>query len=171
MGESDTEEVTEEQCTDCTKCPETCTQNQEQESEQEKLIEVDVDGAAENLVATGAAIAIIDGPAPVADVPAAGVVVTGLATLALFKAGEDFVNKFGPILLSFSKTARGNQKDTELQGLTAEDIAEELSHLTGNKLTKEQKARKRKLQKEQKARGQRNKQKKGSEKGTGTGRR
>lgn len=71
--------------------------------------------------------------------------------------------------LHFSKVARGNQRDTELQGVTDSEIAEELSRLTGN-LNKQQKARKRKLQKEQKARGQRNKQKKGSEKGTGTGR-
>ncbi len=69
----------------------------------------------------------------------------------------------------FSKTARGNHSDDGLRDWSDTEIAQEISKLSG-KLNKQQKALKRRLQKEQKVRGQRNKQKKGSEKGTGTGR-
>ncbi|MDR2955001.1 MAG: hypothetical protein LBV43_07965 [Prevotella sp.] len=69
----------------------------------------------------------------------------------------------------FSKTARGNHRDDGLRDWTDEEIAGALGGLTGQ-LTKEQKALKQRLTKEQKVRGNRNVQKKGTEKGTGTGR-
>jgi RHS repeat-associated protein len=70
---------------------------------------------------------------------------------------------------SFSKVARGNHSDDGLRDWTDSEIASEIKRLSGN-LSKEQKALKTRLQKEQKVRGQRNQQKKNSEKGTGTGR-
>lgn len=69
----------------------------------------------------------------------------------------------------FSKTARGNHRDDGLRDWTDEEIAGALGGLTGQ-LTKQQKALKQRLTKEQKVRGNRNVQKKGTEKGTGTGR-
>ncbi len=70
---------------------------------------------------------------------------------------------------SFSKVARGNHSDDGLRDWTDSEIASEIKRLSGS-LSKEQKALKTRLQKEQKVRGQRNQQKKNSEKGTGTGR-
>ena len=136
------------------------------------LIDIDEEAMIAAILLTATTTSQLDGPEPgPADAVAAGQVLSGLALISALQQLEDFVNRNQTHVNNFSKTARGNQRDTGLQGVTDEEIAAELATLTGNKLTKEQKARKRRLQKEQKVRTQRNKQKKGSEKGTGTGRR
>ncbi|AXP80303.1 RHS Repeat protein [Mariniflexile rhizosphaerae] len=91
------------------------------------------------------------------------------ATYAMVGAGATYLLNQSKATLNFSKTARGNHSDDGLRDWSDDEIAQEVSKLSGQ-LNKQQKALKLRLQKEQKVRGQRNKQKKGSEKGTGTGR-
>jgi len=71
--------------------------------------------------------------------------------------------------VEFSKTPRGKHRDDGLQDWIDADNAGSTAGLAGQ-LAKEYKALKQRLTKEQKVRGNRYVQKKGTEKGTGTGR-
>ena len=120
-----------------------------------KPSEQSFEGSTQSLGAYAIPIAIsqLDSPAP------------GPADLvALFVAAGIATSQF----IVESKTPRGNHRDDGLRDLSDADIAKELSELVG-RLSKEQNARKQRLTKEQKVRGTRNRQKKGSEKNTGTG--
>ncbi len=117
----------------------------------------------------------LDSPAPgPADVVAAGIIVvgTGMWLESLLPVtSPDF--SMPDVMLSpttvYSKRARGNHKSDEFDRHTDDEIDSMYRELSG-RLSKDQKKLKQKLQLEQKARTSRNKQSKGSEKGTGSGR-
>lgn len=68
----------------------------------DKFVDFNPEETASAVAGISFGIANLDGPVPVADVPAGAVLVSGLAGVALLQATENLVNKWHPILSSLN---------------------------------------------------------------------
>jgi len=79
----------------------------------DKPVDFHANDLASASVTVAGLVAVVDGPAPVADVPAGVILLGGLSGAALLQATEDFVNKYGPIINHFAKEAAGESAGAE----------------------------------------------------------
>ncbi|UJH66380.1 DUF6443 domain-containing protein [Allomuricauda sp. SCSIO 65647] len=77
----------------------------------DKLVNLHTEDLAKATVTVAGLVAVADGPAPVADVPAGGVLFGGLAGVALLQVTEDFINKYGSITGSIFDAATDSSKN------------------------------------------------------------
>ncbi len=89
-----------------------------------KFFDAHTDDLAKVTVLTAGAIALSDGPAPVADVPAAGTLISGLALVALLQATENFVNTNHGLLEGLFDAASDNSKNERHGDKNAESKVE-----------------------------------------------